>query len=83
MNWIYKLIKPVDPKEAGDYLVRCDCGRMMWLRAPDKIRRHHAGHKIKVMEHGSFMDFFRLKLGFINRRTIGEYLKDKMEGRAE
>ena len=56
---------------------------MMWLKAPDKIKRHHAGHKIKVMEHGSFMDFFRLKLGFVNRRTIGEYLKDKMEGRAE
>ena len=83
MNWIYKLLKPVDPSEAGDYLVRCDCGRMMWLRAPDQIRRHHAGHKIKVMEHGRIMACFSLKRGFVNRRTIGEELKDKMGGRSD
>lgn len=83
MNWIYKLIRPVDPSEAEDYLVRCDCGRVYWLKASDKIKKHHLGHVMKPLEQGSVFEFLQLKLGLINRRTFGEWLRDKMEGRAE
>jgi hypothetical protein len=83
MNWIYNILKPVDPSEAGDYLVRCNCNRIMWLKAPNKIKKHHTGHVMRPLEHGTFFEFLQLKLGLINRRTFGEWLRDKMESRAE
>ena len=83
MNWIYNILKPNDPEESGDYLVRCNCNRIMWLKAPHKIKKHHIGHVMRPLEQGTFFEFLQLKLGLINRRTFGEWLHDKMESRAE
>jgi len=83
MNWIYNFLKPVDPKEVGNQLVRCSCGRVMWLKGHDKVKKHHIGHQMRTLEQGSIFEFLKLKLGLISRRTFGEWLRDKMESRAE
>ena len=80
MKWLYKILKPVDPEEVGNRLVRCSCGRAMWLKGDDKVKRHHIGHQMRILEQGSVFEFIKLKLGLLSRRTFGEWLRDKMEG---
>jgi len=76
---MFGFLKPFEPKKSGDYLVRCSCGRVMWLRAPDKIKRHHMGHQLKVLEYGTFWEFLSAKLGLVNKRNFNEFTKDWYE----
>ena len=77
---MFDFLKPVDPKETGDFVVRCSCGRAMWLKAPDKVRRHHLGHKMTPLEHGTMFEFIKMKTGLLNRRTFSEWYKDLIMG---
>jgi len=54
----------------------------MWLRAPDKIKRHHIGHQLKVLEYGTFWEFLSVKLGLVNKRNFNEFTKDWYESGA-
>ena len=61
-------------------VVRCSCGRAMWLQgAPKKVKAHHFGHHMKVVEHGSLWEFFKMKTGLLNRRTLSECFKDYLQ----
>ena len=80
---MFKFLKPVDPKETGDFVVRCSCGRAMWLRSDEKVRRHHKGCRMSPLEHGSLWEFFKLKTGLIRNRTFSEYMCDLMRKAGE
>ena len=64
---MFNFLKPVDPKETGDF-------------APDKVRRHHLGHKMTPLEHGTMFEFVKMKTGLLNRRTFSEWYKDLIMG---
>ena len=54
----------------------------MWLKSSNsKVKKHHVGHKMTVLHSGSVFEFFKMKLGLLKRRTLGEWFLDVMEGR--
>ena len=75
-RWLF-FIKPHQGGVDGDYIVRCSCGRAMWLQASQKIRRHHTWcHQIVPAQDGSMWEFFKMKTGLLRWRTMNEWLRD-------
>ena len=72
---------PLDIPEDGNYLLRCACGRILWMKSGSTIRKHHLGHKMKVCETGSIVEFIKMKTGLINSRTFGEWFRDYIDAR--
>lgn len=79
-SWWLAWIKPHQGSTRNDYLVKCSCGRVMWLHSPMKIRRHHIGCKQEVIADGTMWEFFKMKTGLLRFRTLSECFKDFMEG---
>lgn len=77
--WFPKFLQPHE--QSGDnYIVRCSCGRAMWLLSSSKVRRHHTGHEMRPLLKGASMwEFFKMKVGWLDRRTFGEWLQDRIE----
>jgi|TARA_R100001530_G_C4199841_1_gene124474 hypothetical protein len=79
---MFGLLKPYDGRNTKDKLVRCSCGRVLWLTSSSKvIMRHHEGHQFKVLETGTMWEFFKMKTGLIRNRTLSEWLRDLMDRR--
>jgi hypothetical protein len=73
-------LQPIAPYSGGRKLVKCSCGRVMWLDSPQIIRNHHLGHRIGICERSSMLDFIKMKLNLLDRRTVGECWQDFLEG---
>jgi hypothetical protein len=75
-------IRPHDGRDTKDKLVRCSCGRVMWLLSSSKdVMLHHVGHQSRVLETGTMWEFFKMKTGLIRYRNLSERLRDLMERR--
>jgi hypothetical protein len=75
-------LRPYDGRKTKDKLVRCSCGRVMWLTSSSSnLMRHHSGHQFRVLETGTMWEFFKMKTGLIRCRTLSERLRDLMERR--
>ncbi len=73
-------LRPHESTAENDTLVRCSCGRAMWLKSsPAKVKKHHLGHRMEVLHRGSILEFSKMKLGLLRRRTLGEWFLDVME----
>lgn len=81
--WWLAWIRPHAGSKKTDYIVRCTCGRVMWLHSSSAIKKHHMGpqHKHEVIESGSIIEFIKMKTGLLKYRTLGEVFKDFMEGK--
>lgn len=77
--WILRWLEPNDATGRKRFLFRCSCGRALWNDAPQCIKRHHLGHRMSILEHGSVWEFAKMKLGLLNLRTFSELLKDLLE----
>jgi hypothetical protein len=75
--WLRWIAPHTDPSQR---LIRCSCGRIMWLKSPDKITSHHMGHEMRPCTNANIWQFFRMKTGLINRRTWDEWSADYFDG---
>ncbi|MFA6043298.1 MAG: hypothetical protein WC786_06475 [Patescibacteria group bacterium] len=81
MRFLKKLFwKVAGPYQGPRKIVTCDCGRVLWLDANQKIRRHHLGHEMHLTQDASFLWFLKLKLGLLDCRTLGEFGNDFASG---
>lgn len=81
MAYMLRFLKPHDASIEDDYVVRCSCGRAMWLLGSNEdVRKHHAGHKMSPCREGSMWEFFKMKTGLLKRRTFNEWFRDQIEG---
>ena len=62
-------------------MVRCECGRLMWLKSEEKVMKHHDGHRRKIAVSLSLVEFLKFKLDLLDNRTFGEWLADYMKKR--
>ena len=68
---------PVVPDHENNHvLLECSCGRILWSDGPQEVKRHHLGHAMRMVEHGSMFSFFKVKTGLINYRTLSELFSD-------
>ena len=74
-KWL-SILEPHKPQETGNYIVRCKCGRVRWLKAGKKVMRHHSGHMSSPLEDANFYWWLRFKLGLLDWRTVDEFLRD-------
>ena len=81
--WWISWIKPHQGSTKNDYIVKCSCGRVMWLHSPNKVRRHHIGCSQTPIVEGTLWEFFKMKTGLLRCRTLSECFKDFMEGKAK
>ena len=80
--WWLAWIRPHHGSVSDDYIVRCSCGRVMWLHSSEKIKKHHMGCRHEIIVNGSMWDFFKMKTGLLRCRTITECFKDIMGGKS-
>ena len=73
--WLFWLrwLRPYRAKESR-HLVECECGRVMYLDAPQWLRGLHAGHIMRNRVKGSFGYFVKAKLGRLDKPTFTEWL---------
>ena len=75
-RFIWRVVGPYDgPRK----LVRCACGRVLWVDAVESVRKHHLGHQMVMCQDASFLWFLKMKLGLLNWRTLGEWAADVRE----
>jgi len=68
---------PIVPDHKNKHvLLECSCGRILWSDGPQKVKKHHLGHSMRMAEHGSMFSFFKVKVGLINYRTLSELFSD-------
>jgi hypothetical protein len=85
-NLIKKILGVHDGSTKNDYIVRCACGRAMWLRrSPQRVRRHHIGiaHRTSPLETGTVWEWFKMVTGLLEKRTLREWFIDWTNERAE
>lgn len=75
-GWL-KWLAPHDPGTSGRMLFRCQCGRLMWSDAPQRIRALHEGHQMRLAQSASLWEFAQMKLGLLNRLTRRERLQQR------
>lgn len=66
----------ITPDASERKIIRCSCGRVMWLDAPDKVRKHHSGHRMDRTDSASMWSFIKMKLNLLDCRTATEWGKD-------
>lgn len=71
-------LAPNDPKKSGRTLVRCACGRVMWLDASQEVRECHRGHQMRTCVEASLWVFVKMKLGWLDRLTWAERMTRRM-----
>jgi hypothetical protein len=74
--WYIRWLQPHDGRNMKRLLMKCECGRVHWKNAPEKIRRHHVGHQFRLCETANVWWFIKMKLGLLNYRTLNEWAKD-------
>jgi hypothetical protein len=81
--WWLSFLKPHTGSVTKDYIVRCECGRAMWLKSSQAVRRHHVGgsHQQVPIQDGSVWEFIKMKTGLLRLRTLDECFRDLMQGR--
>ena len=79
--WMPNFLRPYE-QSGSNYLVRCSCGRALWLLSSPKVRKHHVGHEMTPLVHGgSVWEFIKMKMGWLDNRTLSEWFQDFAEGR--
>ena len=71
-------LAPNKLEESGRMLVRCSCGRVMWLDAPQEVRGEHDGHHLRPCSKASLWVFVKMKLGWLDRLTWAERMTRRM-----
>ena len=81
-RWL-RWIEPHHEGLNGRTLVKCSCGRVMWDKGmPDKVRKHHQGHRMELCQSASVWQFIKMKRGTLEKRTLSEWFLDVMEARS-
>ncbi len=65
-------LAPNDPRQSGRTLAQCSCGRVMWMDAPQEVKRWHDGHHMQVCMNASLWVFIKMKMGWLDRLTWTE-----------
>jgi hypothetical protein len=74
--WWLRWIAPVYTADSRNKLVRCSCGRALWLLSAPQVRRHHHGHRMTIIQDGTFWEFIQLKTGLLDCRNFSELFRD-------
>lgn len=78
--WYLRWFMPyVGPRK----LIKCPCGRVMWLDAPQSLKAMHEGHSnsgnpLRECTHTSLWVFIKVKLGLLDRLTWGERIDRRL-----
>lgn len=74
--WL-RWLEPHRAEDRKKFLFRCSCGRLLWQDAPQEILRQHLGHRMSPATSGSMWEFFKMKVGWLNKLTVRERLQQK------
>jgi hypothetical protein len=75
--WWLRWLEPNDRALSGRVLLRCDCGRLLWMNSSQRIMRLHDGHYMRIAMEGSAWEFLKLKLGWLDKLTVRERLQER------
>ena len=70
--WWLHWLEPHHAEDRKRFLVRCQCGRVMWINAPQRIKKLHAGHLCRPCLESSLWNFVKMKLWLLDRLTWRE-----------
>lgn len=75
--WWARWLEPHRGSVKSRLLVRCSCGRLMWLDSSQEVLRLHVGHRMEAAQKGSMWEFAKMKLGWLDRLTVRERLQQR------
>jgi hypothetical protein len=70
--WWLRWLEPHHAEDRRRFLVQCQCGRVLWLDAPSRIKKLHDGHMMKPCMNSTVRNFVKMKLGLLDRFTWSE-----------